>query len=275
LDAGIHAEALCLPWLTRLGFGSTAARLVAAHCVAVDLLGSDILGYYTRWAGPLACCLPWTPRSERLHFGSLFTTAAVSVQWAELEQRTALALGEGDAAWRLAVVGASLHAVHDFYAHSNWPRLDWAAHGLVAPTWHDVPADLRAGLDLHTATGHGIVPPPGRFRHDELHSDHPGRPGHAVACAAAERATGQWLERCAAWAGVGWGAMQAYAEQPAAVALDYRLLADLARASGHWQGAGPLRSWWLLRTGLRALARGRGPVARPWLRGDLGRRLGG
>jgi hypothetical protein len=273
LDAAIHAEDLCAPWLARFGFGQPAARAVAFHCVAVDLFGSDILGYYTRFAGPLAGLLPLTPRTESLHFGSLFSTRAVAAQWDALERLTAAALARGDAHWRLAALGASLHAVHDFYAHSNWGRLDWPAVGLTAPTWREVPGRVLARLEVHTATGHGIVPPPGRFRHEELHADHPGRPGFAVTFAAADRATGQWLAGCRAWAGAGWTTMLTAA--PPGIETDYAVLSDLARATGHWRGAGPVQPAGLAIGGLRLLARLGGEAAYQWIGRGVGRALGG
>jgi hypothetical protein len=271
VDAAIHAKDLCAPWLARCAYGRPAARAVAFHCVATDLFASDILGYYTRYLGPLASVLPLTPRAELLHFGSLFTTAAVAAQWASLERATAAAVAEGSAAWRLAVLGASLHAVHDFYAHSNWGRVEWQAHGLDAPIWHDMPRALLARLDVHTATGHGIVPPPGRFTHTALNADHPGRPGFEVAFAAADKATGAWLARCRAWAGDGWAAMLAH---PApGIEVDYDRLRELAEAAGHWRGSAPVQPARLLAGALRFVPRLGGEAARQWLVRGVGRRL--
>lgn len=271
MDAAIHAEDLCAPWLARHGFGESAARAVAFHCVATDLFASDILGFYTRYLGPWASKLPLTPGAERLHFGSLFSTAAVAAQWERLERAVFAALAEGDAAWRLAVLGASLHAVHDFYAHSNWGRLDWPADGLDAPTWHGVPRALLARLDIHSATGHGVVPPPGRCTHEELNADHPGRPGFEIAFLAADKATGEWLARGRAWAGEAWAAMLRH--QAPGIEVDYTLVRELAQATGHWRGAGPLQPARLAAGALRFVPRLGGEAARQWLVRGVGRRL--
>lgn len=275
MDAGLHAEDLCGPWLARHGFSRTAAHFVALNAIAVDLFGSDIAGYYTRWAGPLATRLPWSPRSERLHFGSHRSAAELTDAWTDLENRLAGLLREPSVPLRLAALGASLHAVHDFYAHSTWARVDWTQHGFTAPTWHDVPAAVRATLDLYCSTAHGHTPLPGRPTHEQMNFDNASRPGFAVAFPAAYRATGQWLGRCAAWAGDGWEAMRRFDEQSAGIALDYRLVAELARYTGHWHGAGPVRWAPLLATGVRALTRGRGLVGRMWLEEQVGRRLTG
>ena len=59
---------------------------------------------------------------------------------------------------------------------------------------------------------------PGRPTHDQMNFDNAARPSFAVAYPAADRATGQWLERCRAWSGEGWGALQRFDEQAEAIA---------------------------------------------------------
>jgi len=270
LDAAVHAESLCLPALRRAGFREPAARTAAFHCLAVDLFGSDMIGHYQPRLGALGRCLPVDARSEALHFGSLFDTAAVVDAWRFLERRAAMVLADGDAEWRLAALGAILHAVHDFYSHSNWPLLDWTRLGYVTPTWDDLPSALRAGLDLHTAAGHGVRPPAGRFAHHQLNADHPGRPGHATALRCAARATEQWLAKARGWCGAAWPLMQRYGPAPE---RELAAVSRLARAVGHWSGPAVPRPD-LAVAGLVGIALSlRGSAAGQWTRRRLGRAL--
>lgn len=239
MDAAVHAERLTLPALRAAGFSPSAARTAAFSCLAVDLFASDMIGHYVPLLGRLGHRLPIARRVELLHFGSLFDTAAVAAEFGRLERCASQALAAGEPEWRLAVLGATLHAVTDFYSHSNWHRLDWRAWGCQPPTWDDLTSEQRAALDLHTAAGHGVRPPPGRCGHAEMNADHAGRPGHAVALAAARRATGQWLVKARAWCGrEAWRAMQWHRGQADAA---YRAVALLATAVGHWDGPSPLR----------------------------------
>jgi hypothetical protein len=61
---------------------------------------------------------------EKLHFDNLFTTAQVDDYWAFLTNnlKTAAenAAREDDKLEMLVIIGIGLHAVQDFYAHSNW-----------------------------------------------------------------------------------------------------------------------------------------------------------
>jgi hypothetical protein len=83
---------------------------------------------------------------ERLHFDSLFSTAEIEDPWANLEANTKAALRKyaTDPSLRpgfrpialLMIIGASLHMVQDFYAHSNWVNeFTRRAPGRPVPTW--------------------------------------------------------------------------------------------------------------------------------------------
>ncbi|MFM9904185.1 MAG: hypothetical protein ACKVQJ_06395 [Pyrinomonadaceae bacterium] len=68
---------------------------------------------------------------EKLHFDNLFSTAQVDAYWAwlltNLKTETQAAARRDDPLAALTVMGIGLHAVQDFYTHSNWvethPRL--------------------------------------------------------------------------------------------------------------------------------------------------------
>ena len=167
----------------------------------------------------------------------------------------------------LAVMGMSLHAVQDFYAHSNWvedPRpgefglggpgiasLGYGSH----PTWFDVPPEVRQTLvgdrEVYTGVGdiprgHGhwrshLLPPfPGRPRSEEaLNKDWPGRPYFQRAYITAYFATRQWVRAMRTWLGNEplWNRAMAMANT-SALQHDVTGAIDISRHTGHWQGGG-------------------------------------
>ena len=61
---------------------------------------------------------------EKLHFDNLYSTAQIRNYWGHLSRNTRSAIQNAarakDRLRALTLVGASLHAVQDFYTHSNW-----------------------------------------------------------------------------------------------------------------------------------------------------------
>ena len=99
------------------------------------------------------------PDVSRMHFDALTSHAQVEHQWKTLEANTKAALVKWAAqpsvkdGYRpvvlMTIVGASLHAVQDFYSHSNWLRKAKPAAG-VMPIWFDLPEAERLRLDIKT-----------------------------------------------------------------------------------------------------------------------------
>jgi hypothetical protein len=139
-DAWWHAEATRKAMVAN-GF-SGDARLVAQFAnYLVDFHSATghyldgFEGLYRRLPGGRPKNAPTTLRLDtadmkRLHFDSLFSTFEITRQWVVLESNTKAALRKYAAdpsvkpGFRLivllSIVGASLHVVEDFYAHSNW-----------------------------------------------------------------------------------------------------------------------------------------------------------
>ncbi len=189
--------------------------------------------------------------------------------------RTCRSARPGNPLQCLTALGASLHQVQDFYAHTNWvePRFGelpgydgpgWAATGRGdAPTWFDLPAADRDPARSRVYTnglpsgavdygdrlfnrGHGS------WRSDsnkhlgtKMNKDWPGRPRFVEAYMAGYFATRQWVQ--AVQRGVGdaafWNLVRGYTPPNATAAKDLRH--DLRKGAlgvsywtGHWQGQG-------------------------------------
>lgn len=105
----------------------------------------------------------------KLHFDDLTSTRQIAATWTRIEQGTVAALlwvarraGRHDpcdlAALARHVVAASLHALQDFYSHSNW--VDDATRRET--TWATMPAAVRNVQHLYT--GGYEQPPASAFR---------------------------------------------------------------------------------------------------------------
>ncbi len=136
-DTGHHSD-LTKEALQDQGFGETAIQTVQVHNWLVDYFSSSPTSSIE---GDVA----------KLHFDNLFTTEQIRNYWGRLTVNTRSAVQqaarEKDTLKLLTLLGISLHAVQDFYSHSNWvethPR---STSGPYRPeTWFDSP-----GTGLHT-----------------------------------------------------------------------------------------------------------------------------
>ena len=157
---------------------------------------------------------------DRLHFDNLFTDGQVRAYWAtllnNLRTSTERAARENDKMSMLVLLGLGLHAVQDFYSHSNWVELH--------------PQDPRRGFRTETfwsmANSKSVSPPrslhTGKYPDDltegpdservsknaEPHGDHavglnkdsPGRPGWDNAYVFAYAASHELVTAMAKWA---------------------------------------------------------------------------
>jgi hypothetical protein len=190
----------------------------------------------------------------RLHFDALTTELQVEQQWQALEGNTIAALRRWAAdpavkpAYRpivlLTIVGASLHAIQDFYSHSNWLRTVAAP----APIWFDVPRRVRESLAIKT----GWYPDGklgGILYHKEENKDSTGRPLNAEAVDAATRASVDWVHRLIdATPEVPWATLKAWRAQPANLNgtwlrnADATFVTTTSTLAGHWDGATPSKN---------------------------------
>jgi hypothetical protein len=205
----------------------------------------------------------------RLHFDALSTQAQVEHQWKTLEANTTAALIKWAAepsvkpGYRpvvlMTVLGASLHAVQDFYSHSNWLRRVAPDGGVrlasaaapssgPAPIWFDVTESDRAKLAIKT----GWYPDgnkPGVLYHREENKDATGRPLNAMAVDAATRASVDWVRRMIdATPQVPWATLKTWKAQPTNLNgtwlrnADATFITTTSAMAGHWDGATPVKN---------------------------------
>lgn len=198
LDAGHHFDLTSVA-MREQGFGETA--------IGVAQVANWLTDYYS--TSPTSRDKVQTELSK-LHFDNLWSTGDVARYWSRLvantREATRRAAQADDPLVMLTVVGLSLHAVQDFYAHSNWvethPRATDAAYR--RETWlADGPP---TGSSLFTGSYPPYPSPPPR-QHPEhggydtgLNKDSHVRPMFPEAYVFAYCATHELLRAIGAWA---------------------------------------------------------------------------
>jgi hypothetical protein len=135
------------------GFTNQAAASIAWHADYVDSYAYNPLWWLAGDSGRLDAVLVGRPELAKLHFDDVFSTGGVLGTWQRYAAGTLIGLywaslrdGSGDLTAGQNVLGASLHAVQDFYSHSNWiDDVDRRCQ-----TFLQVEPETRAGLSLHT-----------------------------------------------------------------------------------------------------------------------------
>lgn len=165
----------------------------------VVLWGNWSVDYYGILAARMPVVARWT-LNRQFHFAGLIDAAAVQAQWTWLAAYAQRELGRPQRGGRaLYQMGKILHAVQDFYAHSNWVDLALAA-GFDAeslPTWEQGSDRLLHGLfTFMLPSMPGYLP---ARDHSQVHKDAPDCPAgpavfHAVV-QVAQRATNFWWAR--------------------------------------------------------------------------------
>ena len=285
-DTGPHFD-LTRDALAAEGFGNTASQVAQVTGWMTDLYAAaDETGETPAWlreriAAGLATPEAWPEAAitaaARLHFDGAATVTlngetkklesgeAMAAEWDRLARATRAAAidraNANDPQGLLMVLGASLRAVQDFYAHTNWvePAGDaakdgvdgpgWAALGTYGshPTWFDVPPSVRAAARLHAGVGEPLREA-GFWNSDgnrnlatALNKDWPGRPYYREAYITACFAGRQWVEAVHEWVNNEpvWHAAQYYTDRRGDE-LDRDLAAafKISAHAGHWQGQG-------------------------------------
>ena len=208
--------------------------------------------------------------ANRMHFdSSLWDVANVGkaqLEWERLQRSTTQLLrsiksvnGPNKEIQVLSTIGMGLHALQDFYSHSNWieeqgvpgnrrHRLVQLPFGLT-PTWFDVPKEERDKLNIYIgeSTGHKERPH-GAWNTDGnrsmtkgVNKDWPGRIGYANAYTTSYFATRQWVQAIHAALGdeALWQRVIRYANRGGGE-LDHDLKGalNIGMMTGHWQGQG-------------------------------------
>ncbi len=199
-DTGHHWD-LTNYALSAEGFKEDAANMAKAINWFTDF-------YSTKKPGP-------DHEAEKLHFDNLFTTKDVDQYWktfvANTKKACERAVKNKDPEELLTYIGISLHAVQDFYTHSNWvdyfppspndKNTDYPKYQTV--TWFD--AEARP-LDKFVYTG---TYPTDRDKNlgiefhgsyfDGLNKDWYGSPLWVPAYVMAYKASRQWLRAMKEW----------------------------------------------------------------------------
>ncbi len=282
-DTGPHAD-MTRDALTSEGFGAAAADVGMVDNWLVDYYTNPDKNPYSGHANALIGVTRlglareswpkiWVESARKLHFDAekrspdmpdLSTTAGVDQEWRRLmavtRMRAQYAAQRNDPIRVMTVIGTSLHAVQDFYTHSNWVEDPNAATGRggpglagrgfgQTPTWFDVPADRRATLtgasEIYTGVK-GVPRGHGNWQSDKnrtlfggLNKDWPGRPKYRESYATAYFASRQWIRAIRGWVGndVLW--RRAMTLPPTSeLRHDVAGAESISQFSGHWQGGG-------------------------------------
>lgn len=231
-NTGNHTKAT--EWgLSRVGFSPSAIQAVAVANFQVDYMVNK----------PTSAQLSpkTTLITKYFHFDDLDTARAIDREFAWMEQGARVAVqraaARNDPERIVNALGIVLHAVQDFYSHSNFADVDWVPlTGQRVTTWDDVPVDLRfaplggAWFTADRAIGEkrGVVGGNAASAHiNKTPLSQPGWPGHGdsyvkcdraqngVACGLnhdgvprrgnltsmliAARASGQWADKFRGW----------------------------------------------------------------------------
>ena len=138
------------------GFHKDVADTLGWHADYVDSYLYNIFFWATGGLDRLKAAMSSTEDLEKLHFDDNFSTPEVNTAWRRYLQGTLVGLvwaaERQDVNGARNIVGASLHAIQDFYSHSNW--VDDPARRSC--TWMETPDYLRNGMSIWTgAYEHG------------------------------------------------------------------------------------------------------------------------
>ena len=135
-------------------FSVGAADTVAWHADYIDSYLYNPLWWLKGGMDRFKASMATAPELEKLHFDDLFSADQARFMWRRYLSGTLAGLlwakeqngGQGDAAQAQNIVGVSLHAIQDFYSHSNWVD-DPARRNR---TFFEIPIADRPKLALYT-----------------------------------------------------------------------------------------------------------------------------
>jgi hypothetical protein len=280
-DTGPHSD-ITRDALTAEGFGATATDVVVVNNWFVDLYSNSSKIPQSGHADTAVSVLGaffendenWSQgvldAANRMHFdASLWDVTNVGkaeIEFNRLQRATTQLLGTiksvngpNKEIQVLSTIGMGLHALQDFYSHSNWIEelsvagtdgTDWSKLQVgLTPTWFDVPKETRDGLNVyigessdHKDRKHGAWNTEGNKKmYKGVNKDWPGRPGYSNAYTTAYFATRQWVQAIHTALGdeALWQRVMRYANRGGGE-LDHDLKGALGigMTTGHWQGQG-------------------------------------
>lgn len=199
---------------------------------------------------------PILKSGDAQHFDDLTSTTAVAQKWdtmLDATKRGAEARAKsGEILGLLALLGASLHNVQDFYAHSNWveaaPNGPGLGGGALAkygdhPTWLSVDRSEREAMDVYTKLDRpSIQRKHGDWDSDSvaLNKDWAGRPFHRDAYICAYFASRQWVRLFRSFVSdpAVWNKMQHAGTALFDPSRDWDYARKISFYGGHWNGNG-------------------------------------
>lgn len=257
-DTGHHSD-LTRESLKDQGFGNTAIQVAQVENWLTDYFSNS----------PTSSI---KSDVEKLHFDSLLTTTQVRNYWGRLTINTKNAVQqaarEKDTLKLISLLGISLHAVQDFYSHSQWVETHptTSSTSFRTDTWFSSPLPNNISLvtGIGTSTYKG-TPPVGSLKHGgyanapncapncDLNKDSYVRPNWDKAYVFAYAGSREWVNAVHTWVnevdstGAFWKSVQSYSVSGAdRKDLDYDLDAvyrlsewvKISSADGNWKGNG-------------------------------------
>ena len=245
-DTGHHFD-LTRDAMQDQGFGNTA--------IEVTQLENWLTDYYS--SSPTSTI---EAEVNKLHFDNLFNTQQVRNQWGHFTINTKKAVQQAtrskDPVKLLAIMGISLHAVQDFYTHSNWVETHPATPSSYrTETWFSSPVTATSNIYTGLASSYKGTPPVGHPKHggydSGLNKDEYGRPGWDQAYVFAYAGSREWINAMRTWVNevdpTFWATTQAFnvtggdrAKLTGDLEAVYRISEWVKSGleNGHWKGRG-------------------------------------
>jgi hypothetical protein len=240
-----HHEHLTRDAAVEAGWALSAATELAWHADYVDTYLYNPLWWTRGGMDRLKAAMAMREALASLHFDDLFSTPQVVAAWQRYLGGTVVGLlwarERGDVHAARNVVGASLHALQDFYSHSNWVD-DRQRRGR---TWFDLTPAERLRSPFYTGSyevaGHHGVKPHGKYAPECLVLNHSGTKAMLdIACHAMSPATKSGLcdayRNCQTSTSVGMKTVRGVPIPkgilylgPPGIAIDSKWLAPIAR----------------------------------------------
>lgn len=145
-----HHEDISEKAAAQAGFSTEAADSIAWHADYVDSYLYNPLWWAPGGITRFKAALSTGDELEKVHFDDLFSSDQVRYMWRRYTSGTVAGLlwakERGDVAAAQNIVGVSLHAIQDFYSHSNWVD----NINRRGQTFLGTPVNERATLNLYT-----------------------------------------------------------------------------------------------------------------------------
>jgi len=145
--------------VTTYNVGTDIGRLPGHSRVALQFLFPDAVAE-TAEIRRIAATAPFNPATTKgFHFNSLYTFDAITEYWENLDrwvssQCESIASNPADHDRYYQVLGITLHAVQDFYAHANWVGIldlytESSMEPLEFPVWEELIGNEAEWLEQH------------------------------------------------------------------------------------------------------------------------------